>query len=313
MAKITMRDGAPLQVHTLGRGPTVVLLHGFAMPAFLWMPFIAPLAHKYRFVLPDLRGFGGSHRLPLSTPCLLDQHASDLADVLAHLGESQVLLGGLSMGACTALQYQRHHGFGAVRAYLHMDQAVCVRNGPDWQDGLLGALQAERLGSWSLLMADMEPYRGQAFGKLPRPLRSRLWATLGEFFGHAFALKHWQLFTGLARYELLISRVAPVANWPIYMDTLKSYLGDDYDWRPSLRQIKTPMTALIGMQSTMYPALGQLRLREWVPQAELVRFNNCGHALPFERPAQFISELSRFLSTHRQPARHVGVGGAQTA
>ena len=299
MTKITMRDGAKLNVHLLGRGPTVVLLHGFAMPAFLWLPFIAPLAHKYRFVLPDLRGFGGSHRLALTTPCLLDQHASDLADLLGHLGESQVLLGGLSMGACTALQYQRHHGFGAVRAYLHMDQAVCVRNGPDWQDGLLGSLQATRLGSWSALMQDMEPYRSQGFNTLPSALRSRLWKTLGDFFGHAFALRHWQAFTGLARHEFLIRRVAPVANWPIYMDTLKSYLHDDYDWRPSLKKISTPMTALIGMQSTMYPARGQLRFKEWVPQAELVRFERCGHAIPFESPRQFVLELTRFLGAHR--------------
>ena len=173
MSKITLRDGAKLNVHMVGRGPTVVLLHGFAMPAFLWLPFIAPLAHKYRFVLPDLRGFGGSHRLALSTPCLLDQHASDLADVLGYLGESQVLLGGLSMGACTALQYQRHHSFGAVRAYLHMDQAVCVRNGPDWEDGLLGPEQAARLGAWSALMQDMEPYRGQAFNTMAQSVRER--------------------------------------------------------------------------------------------------------------------------------------------
>lgn len=311
--KIAMRDGAKLNAHVLGRGPTVVLLHGFAMPAFLWLPFIAPLAHKYRFVLPDLRGFGGSHRLALSTPCLLDQHASDLADVLAYLGESEVLLGGLSMGACTSLQYQRHHGFGAVRAYLHMDQAVCVRNGPDWQDGLLGTLQTSRLNSWAALMADMEPFRGQPFSRLPRALRSRLWHTLGEFFGHAFAHRHWQRFTALARHELLIRRVAPVANWPIYMDTLKSYLSDDYDWRPSLPNIQVPMTALVGMQSTMYPAKGQLRLREWVPHCEVVRFQRCGHAIPFESPREFMVELAGFLSAHRPTRQRFTLPDSQLA
>lgn len=313
MSKITLRDGAKLNVHMVGRGPTVVLLHGFAMPAFLWLPFVTPLAHKYRFVLPDLRGFGGSHRLSLTKPCLLDQHATDLADVLAHLGESQVLLGGLSMGACTSLQYQRHHGFGAVRAYLHMDQAVCVRNGPDWEDGLLGPLQAARLGAWSALMADLAPYRGQAFTKIPRVLRSRLWATLGDFFGHAFALRHWQAFTSLARQELLIRRVAPVANWPIYMDTLRSYLVEDYDWRPTLPNIQIPLTAMIGMQSTMYPAKGQLRFREWVPHAELVRFHRCGHAVPFESPRQFMVELSGWLGAHRPQLRSVSVGNPQAA
>ena len=305
--KLTTRDGAPLTVHIIGRGPTVVLLHGFAMPGFLWLPFVTPLAHKYRFVLPDLRGFGGSHRLPMVQPSILDQHASDLDDVLRYLGDSQVILGGLSMGACTSLQYQRRYGFANVRAYLHMDQAVCVRNSPDWQHGLLGPLQAARLGSWAALMADMEPYRGQRFDALPAALRSRLWATLVEFFGHAFARKRWQLLTGLAKHERLIRQVAPVSNWPIYMDTLRSYLNDDYDWRPSLPKLKVPMTAMVAMQSTMYPAEGQLRFPEWVPQAELVRFERCGHAIPFEAPLKFRYELSRFLAIHRPVRPRVGL------
>jgi pimeloyl-ACP methyl ester carboxylesterase len=297
--KITMRDGARLNVHTIGRGPTVVLLHGFAMPGFLWLPFVTPLAHQYRFVLPDLRGFGGSHRLPLAQASILDQHASDLADVLRYLGESEVLLGGLSMGACTSLQYQRRYGFGGVRAYLHMDQSACVRNDAGWQNGLLGPLQAAKLGDWAALMADMEPWRGQRFDAMPAALRSRLWATLVEFFGHAFARRRWQLFTGLAKHERLIRQVAPVSNWPVYMDTLRSYLNDDYDWRPSLPQLKVPMTAMVAMQSTMYPAAGQLRFPEWVPQVELVRFERCGHAIPFEAPRKFVYELSRFLGIHR--------------
>jgi len=304
MPHLTMRDGAQLHYHTLGRGPTtVVLLHGFAMPAFLWLPFIAPLAARYRFVLPDLRGFGGSHHLALSTPCLLDQHALDLDDLLRHLGESQVILGGLSMGACTSLQYQRHHGFGAVRAYLHMDQAPCVRNGPDWQDGLLGSRQAIKLGAWSALMRDLEHWRGQSFDQVPLELRTRLWETLSEFFGHAFASGVWRRFSGLARHERLIRQVAPVVNWPIYMDTLRSYLSDDYDWRPSLPKIAVPMRAFVGMDSTMYPARGQLRLPEWVPHCELVRFKNCGHAVPFESPRKFLWELTRFLEAHRASRR----------
>jgi len=302
-----MRDGARLHYHSLGRGPTIVLLHGFAMPGFLWLPFIAPLAARYRFVLPDLRGFGGSHQLALARPQLLDQHADDLADLLAHLGESEVILGGLSMGACTSLQYQRRYGMSGVRAYLHMDQAPCVLNGPDWRDGLLGSRQAIKLGQWSGLMRDLEHWRGQRFEQIPATLRSRLWQTLAEFFSHAFAGRAWQGISGLARHEALIRRVAPTSNWPIYMDALRSYLRDDYDWRPSLPAMPVPMRAFVGMDSTMYPARGQLRLPEWVPHCELVRFEHCGHAVPFESPRKFVWELGKFLSTHRREARPVTV------
>lgn len=298
-----MRDGAALHYYTLGRGPTVVLLHGFAMPAFLWLPFVAPLAARYRLVLPDLRGFGGSHRLSINGGNLLDQHANDLQDLLGHLGQSQVILGGLSMGACTALQYQRRHGMAGVSAYVHMDQSPCVLNTPEWQHGLLGKLQSPLMGEWRALMLAMQPYRGQKFSAIPAPLRKRLWGTLSVFFKHAMARWPWAHITGLARHEALIRQVAPVSNWPIYMDALHSYLHEDYDWRPSLPQMPVPMTAFVGMRSTMYAPEGQLQLAQFAPSCEVVRFKQAGHAIPFDSPVEFTWQLGKFLAQHRPSVR----------
>jgi pimeloyl-ACP methyl ester carboxylesterase len=296
MPHITTRDGARLHYLSIGRGAPVVLLHGFAMQGAMWLPFIAPLALRYRFILPDLRGFGGSHRVSLSRPCLLTQHADDLEDLLQALDLDKVRLGGLSMGACTALQYHRLHGFDRIHSYLHMDQSPCVRNSPDWRHGLLGVQQQSRLGAWRQLMQDMEPYRGQPFRKLPAALRARLWKTLAEFFGFAFHKAGWRIFSSLARHEFIIRNVAPTSNWPIYMDTLRSYIEDDYDWRPSLPTLGVPMTVLVGMRSTMYPAQGQLQIGKLVPNARIVRFEDCGHALPFEAPTRFVRELRQFLA-----------------
>ena len=55
------------------------------------------------------------------------------------------------------------------------------------------------------------------------------------------------------------------------------------------------MTALVGMQSTMYPAAGQLAIQSMVPHARVVKFENCGHAIPFEQPRRFVAELGQFL------------------
>jgi non-heme chloroperoxidase len=177
-----------------------------------------------------------------------------------------------------------------------MDQSPCVRNSLDWRHGLLGVQQQSRLVVWKQLMLDLEPYRGQAFGKLPPQLRARLWKTLAEFFGFAFHKTGWRVFSSLARYEFIIRNLAPTSNWPIYMDTLHSYIEDDYDWRPTLPRLKVPMTVLVGMRSTMYPAQGQLHIGELVPSAKIVRFEDCGHALPFEAPARFLHELKTFLA-----------------
>lgn len=297
MPYIKTRDGARLHYHDVGRGDPVVLLHGFAMPAALWLPFALPLAYRYRFILPDLRGFGRSHRVKLSDDCLLTQHANDVADLFEQLNLRKVRLGGLSMGACTAMQYHRLHGFERVRSYLHIDQSPCVRNDAGWRHGLLGELQTSRLGRWQQLMSRMEPYREMRYEKLPADLRRELWASLSEFFDYAFHHRGWKWITRLARHELLIRRIAPTGNWPIYLDSVRSYLEDDYDWRPTLPQLRVPMTALIGEDSIMYPAEGQRAIAKLVPHAKLVNFARCGHAIPFEAPRQFNRELRRFLAT----------------
>ncbi len=296
MPHIRMRDGARLHYHDLGRGDPVILLHGFAMPAALWLPFAIPLMKRYRFILPDLRGFGGSHQLALSNNCLLSQHANDLADLIEDLNLHDIRLGGLSMGACTAMQYHRLHGFERVHSYLHIDQSPCVRNGPDWQHGLLGSEQASRLGHWHAVMDELKAYRKLPYEQLPKALRRALWNSLSEFFGAAFHQPHWKLFTRLAQHELLIRRVAPTANWPIYLDSVRSYMEDDYDWRASLPAIEVPMTVLIGADSVMYPAAGQAHIAELVPHAKVVTINNCGHAIPFEAPKRFHRELREFLA-----------------
>ncbi|MDR3419422.1 MAG: alpha/beta hydrolase [Nevskia sp.] len=298
MPNAIMRDGAALHYLSFGRGPdTCVLLHGFAMRAAMWVPLVAPLARRVRFVIPDLRGFGGSHTLPLARSSILDQHADDLHDLLLALDLDDVYLGGLSMGACTALQYQRHYGFDRVRAYLHMDQAPCVLNGADWRHGVLGEAQEDQFAIWLHLMEALENEgRHKPYRELPRVLRKALWRALAQFTEFAFHRRGFVGVAGLSRHELLMRYVAPTENWPIYLDCLRSYMEDDYDWRPSLPRLRVPMTVLIGMQSRIYPAAGQYRIAQYVPHARLVPIDGCGHVVPFEAPLRFLRELERFLA-----------------
>lgn len=77
-------------------------LDGFGMHGALWLPFVLPLAGRYRFLLPDLRGFGFSHRLSRAEPSAIGQHSRDVDDLVTGHDLHDVRLGGLSMGACTA-------------------------------------------------------------------------------------------------------------------------------------------------------------------------------------------------------------------
>lgn len=297
MPHLTTRDGARLHYLDVGarRGPACVLLHGFGMQGAMWLPVIAPLLLKQRFVLPDLRGFGGSHALSLSRPQLIEQHADDLADLIDGLGLEEVRLAGLSMGACTAMDYHARYGFGRVHSYLHIDQAPRILNGADWQHGVLGAGQADKLADWGDLLQRLKIYRDTPFERVPNHLRLRFWGVLADFLGHAFSHRGWQAAARLTRHDQLAKRLVPTANWSVYVDSLRSYLEDGFDWRESLKTLDKPMTVMIGGRSAMYPAEGQRLLGELVPHAQLIEFPTSGHVIPFESPRRFVAEFGRFL------------------
>ena len=52
---------------------------------------------------------------------------------------------------------------------------------------------------------------------------------------------------------------------------------------------------MVGMQSQMYPAAGQIAIRDYVPHAEIVRFEHAGHAPMLDQPLTFQREFKRFL------------------
>jgi pimeloyl-ACP methyl ester carboxylesterase len=55
-------NGATLHVRVGGKGPAVVLLHGYGETGDMWAPLAAELARDHTVVVPDLRGMGWSSR-----------------------------------------------------------------------------------------------------------------------------------------------------------------------------------------------------------------------------------------------------------
>jgi pimeloyl-ACP methyl ester carboxylesterase len=51
-------DGATIHVRVGGKGPAVVMLHGFGDTGDMWAPLAAALATGHTVVVPDLRGMG---------------------------------------------------------------------------------------------------------------------------------------------------------------------------------------------------------------------------------------------------------------
>src|SRR5438445_4793309 len=53
-------DNVELHYLTAGRGPVVVLLHGYTQTSRMWRPIIPLLAEKFTVIAPDLPGIGDS-------------------------------------------------------------------------------------------------------------------------------------------------------------------------------------------------------------------------------------------------------------
>jgi pimeloyl-ACP methyl ester carboxylesterase len=73
-------NGATIHVRVGGKGPAVVLLHGYGETGDMWAPLAAVLVRDHTVVVPDLRGLGLSSR-PLSGYDKKTQ-AGDIAGVL---------------------------------------------------------------------------------------------------------------------------------------------------------------------------------------------------------------------------------------
>jgi pimeloyl-ACP methyl ester carboxylesterase len=56
----TVAEGVKIHYLTAGRGPAVILLHGYTQTSRMWRPIIPLLAERFTVIAPDLPGIGDS-------------------------------------------------------------------------------------------------------------------------------------------------------------------------------------------------------------------------------------------------------------
>lgn len=299
MPEITLHDGQPLHVRTIGRGKPVVLVHGFASNSSHWLPNVLPLAHRYRFILPDLRGFGRSCSTQITDEKVFEQYARDLHDVLEHFGLDQTALGGISTGAYICLTYNRLYGFDRVSKYLNIEHTPQSRIGDDWQHGLFSEKQDELFACFERLL-EMAELAGPEtpYWSLPEDVRREFALTLTRVLSRAL---NNPLARGVARLagqyaeRLLAGPVFPVENWYAYIQVMRAFMQGN-DTRAALAAIKVPTTLMIGAQSRFFSTEGQLEIQRHVPHAKVVTFERSGHIPMLDQPLQFQREFARFLA-----------------
>ena len=91
-------DGTRLRFRDEGRGPAVLLVHGWTLDLEMWDPQVTALRDSFRLIRLDRRGYGLSGGTPAPA-----RDSEDLAALCKHLGLRRVALLGMSQGVRAVL------------------------------------------------------------------------------------------------------------------------------------------------------------------------------------------------------------------
>jgi pimeloyl-ACP methyl ester carboxylesterase len=115
-------------VWTGGAGPTLVLLHGAGDSAGTWSGIVKAFTPRYRVVIPDLAGHGGS--APAEGPISVGQVLKGLEAVMQQGPQDPAIIVGNSLGAWAAMLYAREHPDRVARLVL-VNGGALVGDRPD--------------------------------------------------------------------------------------------------------------------------------------------------------------------------------------
>jgi pimeloyl-[acyl-carrier protein] methyl ester esterase len=93
-------NGARLRFRDEGRGPAVLLVHGWTLDLEMWDPLVSALRDAFRLIRLDRRSHGLSRGIPAP-----ERDSEDLAALCQHLGLTRVALLGMSQGARAVLGF----------------------------------------------------------------------------------------------------------------------------------------------------------------------------------------------------------------
>ena len=255
-----------LAYEDLGRGPVVVLLHGFPLDRSMWSEQTRVLAQTHRVIVPDLRAHGASSKF--EAPFTIDEMADDVIETLDALGVvDPVTLGGLSMGGYVALGAVLRQP-ARVRALMLMD----TRAEGDTPDAAKGreslARQVEATGSTA----------GAVDGMIPRLFAASTLERRPEV---------------VAKTRKIMEKNSPRA----VAATLRA-LAIRPDRTAALSTIAVPTLVLVGSEDVIAPPSAARTIAAGVRDARLEIIPGAGHMAPLEAPEACNPLILSFLAGH---------------
>ena len=252
-----------LYVQSTGSGPSLVLLHGWAMHSGLWLPVLPRLAARFRVHMVDLPGHG---RSPATEPYTLAGIAAAVAAELAALPEPPTVLG-WSLGGAVALQWALEQPRAVAKLVL-VSTTPCFVEREDWPH----AMSAETLSR---------------FGD---ELAVSYQATLRRFLTlQVQGSEHARDVLGQLHAQLS-ARDEPS---PQTLRAALAVLGAT-DLRAQVAAIECPALVIAGERDTLVPPAAGAWLAAALPAGRHVAIADSAHVPFLSHPEPFFAALTAF-------------------
>jgi pimeloyl-ACP methyl ester carboxylesterase len=273
---------------TMGHGPDVLLLHGLGGTRASLFATAAALSQRYRVHAPDLPGFGSSSK-PARAPYNADWYAETMLAFMDAQHISHAHLVGNSMGGRIAIE--------------------------------MGLMEPERIRSLSLLCPAVAWVK-RGFHPLVRLLRPEFGLLPHGFTRNAVASQFWSLFYDRDLVvpevgELMVDEFRRIyhsagARLAFLASARNIYLEAPYGrhgFYPRLAELQPPALFVWGTHDGLIPAAFGRHVRKWLPGAEQVTMQSCGHVPQVERPEETNELLMSFIARNEISAASTAPGG----
>jgi len=241
--------------------PVIIFIHGFPFTKSMWEGQVEALKDHYRLIAYDVRGHGDTDAG--NEDFTIELFVNDLLSLMDALKLDKVTLCGLSMGGYIALNAVENYPkrFDA----LILSDTQCTADTPEAKEKRMKAIE-------SIRESGVEKYAEESIKNLFAPTsftaKPKEIATIKEMIVNTPEQSLSKTLLALSRRKETCSK---------------------------LHEIKIPTLILVGNEDKITPPAAAQLIHEKIQHSRLKIIEHAGHLANLENPAEFNSQLKKFL------------------